>query len=203
LSESERAGAEVAAFDGVVVEFGAFTLGPVDLQIRSGERILISGRNGSGKSTLIKVLAGEIEPTSGTVTLGPSVEIGVLSQVRDRFGSAESLLTAFCRVTTAGPEAARSVLAKFGLGSEHVGRVAEGLSPGERTRAILAGFQHRGINLVILDEPTNHLDLEAIQQLEYALGPYGGALIVVTHDERFRDSIEVQREVQLVDGRLG
>ena len=63
----------------------------------------------------------------------------------------------------------RTLLAKFGLGADHVDRPASSLSPGERTRAALALLQARGVNLLVLDEPTNHLDLPAIEQLEQAL----------------------------------
>jgi len=202
LSKAERAGSEVAVLDGVVVNLGSFTLGPLDLRIRAGDRILVSGTNGSGKSTLVNVLTGGVELASGSCVVGPSVELGLLSQVRDRFGEAEPLLESFCKLTGADPEASRSELAKFGLGAEHVRRRAANLSPGERTRAVLAEFQHRGVNVLILDEPTNHLDVEAIEQLEHALGPFGGTLIVISHDVRFRDSIEFQRELTLVEGRL-
>jgi len=202
LGEKERAGSGVAVLDAVVVNHGDFTLGPLDLRLRAGDRVLISGSNGSGKSTLVNVITGEADLASGTCVIGPSVEIGVLSQVRDRFGSTEPLLDAFCELTGSDPEGSRSALAKFGLGAEHVQRIGESLSPGERTRAVLAEFQHRGVNLLILDEPTNHLDLEAIEQLEYALGPFGGTLMVISHDERFRGSIEFQRELTLVQGRL-
>ena len=67
------------------------------------------------------------------------------------------------------PDEARAQLAKLGLGAEHVRRPTERLSPGERTRAVLAAFALVGVNLLVLDEPTNHLDLPAIEQLEPAL----------------------------------
>ena len=79
------------------------------------------------------------------------------------------------------------MLAKFGLGADHVTRPSVSLSPGERTRAELAAFQARGINFLVLDEPTNHLDLPAIEQLETALASYAGALLVVSHDRQFLD----------------
>ena len=90
------------------------------------------------------------------------------------------------------PEA-RSLLAKFGLGAEHVTRARASLSPGERTRAVLARFAARGVNCLVLDEPTNHLDLPAIEQLEHALAGYDGTLLVVSHDRRLLETIELTR----------
>ena len=68
----------------------------------------------------------------------------------------------------------RTLLAKFGLGAEHVDRPARSLSMGERTRALMALFQGRQVNVLVLDEPTNHLDVRAIEQLESALASYAG-----------------------------
>jgi len=92
---------------------------------------------------------------------------------------------------------ARTLLAKFGLGADHVLRPRATLSPGERTRAELAGFQAQGVNMLVLDEPTNHLDLPAIEQLEEALAAFGGTLLLVTHDRRLLDSVELTRTVDL------
>ena len=87
----------------------------------------------------------------------------------------------------------RTLLAKFGLGTEHVARSVDTLSPGERTRAALALLQARGVNLLVLDEPTNHLDLPAIEQLEAALEVYDGTLLLVSHDRRLLDTVRVDR----------
>ena len=92
---------------------------------------------------------------------------------------------------------ARSLLAKFGLSAEHVARPASSLSPGERTRAVLALLMARGVNCLVLDEPTNHLDLPAIEQLEHALGSYDGTLLLVTHDRRLLDAVQIDRTISL------
>jgi ATPase subunit of ABC transporter with duplicated ATPase domains len=92
---------------------------------------------------------------------------------------------------------ARTLLAKFGLRADHIGRACSSLSPGERTRAHLAELQARGVNLLVLDEPTNHLDLEAVEQLESALVDYDGTLVVVSHDRRFLERIAPTRELTL------
>ena len=96
----------------------------------------------------------------------------------------------------------RTLLAKFGLGAEDVHRPASTLSPGERTRAVLALFQARGVNCLVLDEPTNHLDLPAIEQLEQALSVYEATLLLVTHDRRMLETISVTRHLHVEAGRV-
>jgi ATPase subunit of ABC transporter with duplicated ATPase domains len=92
---------------------------------------------------------------------------------------------------------ARSLLAKFGLRAEHVSRPIASLSPGERTRAVLAVLMARGTNCLVLDEPTNHLDLAAIEQLEQAIDSFDGTLLLVTHDRRLLDTVRIDRTITL------
>jgi ATPase subunit of ABC transporter with duplicated ATPase domains len=96
----------------------------------------------------------------------------------------------------------RTLLAKFGLRADHVGRPVDELSPGERTRAGLALLQARGTNVLVLDEPTNHLDLPAIEQLEQALDSYDGALLLITHDRRMLDRVRLDRHWRVVGGQV-
>jgi ATPase subunit of ABC transporter with duplicated ATPase domains len=129
--------------------------------------------------------------------------VGEISQARDEFAGAPTLLAGFHAATGLDDRAAaRSALAKFGLGAEHVDRPPESLSPGERTRATLAVLQVRGVNVLVLDEPTNHLDLEAVEQLEQAIEGFGGTLVLVTHDRRLLDAVGIDRVVALDAGRV-
>ena len=107
------------------------------------------------------------------------------------------LLEAFVGRTGLAQVAARTLLAKFGLGAEHVLRPTRSLSPGERTRVRLAELQARGVNCLVLDEPTNHLDLEAIEELEEALDAYDGTAVLVSHDRRFLERVAPTREFPL------
>jgi ATPase subunit of ABC transporter with duplicated ATPase domains len=129
--------------------------------------------------------------------LGPGVTIGLLDQRRVRYGGASPLLRSFMDTTGLDRSEARSLLAKFGLGAEHVDRAGAQLSPGERTRALLAELMAQGVNCLVLDEPTNHLDLEAIEQLETALAAFDGTLLLVTHDRRFLEAVHVTTTVDL------
>jgi ATPase subunit of ABC transporter with duplicated ATPase domains len=202
FATTQRAGAEVVRARDLVVERGGFRLGPVSLDVTHGERVALLGPNGSGKTTLLRALLGELEPTGGSAALGPAVVVGVLDQHRGRFGGDEPLLDAFVAETGVTPTEARSQLAKLGLGAEHVGRPTARLSPGERTRAVLAAFALVGVNLLVLDEPTNHLDLPAIEQLEQALATYPGTLVLVTHDRQLLQAVTLTREVTLADGQV-
>jgi len=203
IATAPRAGAVVATLRGAVVRRGDFTLGPVDLQVDWGDRVAITGTNGSGKSTLLGALLGRVPLDEGTASLGPAVLIGEIDQARGRFFGPEQLIDAFSAEVPDWPTSeVRTLLAKFGLIADHVLRPAETLSPGERTRAALALLQARGINVLVLDEPTNHLDLPAIEQLEEALAAYTGTLLLVTHDRRMLESVQTNRRLEVVEGRV-
>jgi len=196
LRAGSRPGGTIARLAGAVVSRGGFTLGPIDLDLEPGERLAVTGRNGSGKSTLLAVLLGELALDDGAREIGRATVIGTIGQERVEHGEVP-LLDAFVGVTGLDAVDARTLLAKFGLGADHVVRPWSTLSPGERTRAHLAELQARSVNLLLLDEPTNHLDLEAVEQLEMALHGYDGTLVVVTHDRSFLDAIEPTRELAL------
>jgi ATPase subunit of ABC transporter with duplicated ATPase domains len=202
FAAAPRSGDVVARLTAAVVERGPFRLGPVDLEIGSGERIALLGPNGSGKSTLLQALLGRLPLTSGDRWFGPGVVVGELDQGRGAFLGDVDLLRAFSDAAGVLPQEARSLLAKFGLGAEHVARPAATLSPGERTRAQLAVLMATGVNCLVLDEPTNHLDLPAIEQLEQALDRFPGTVLLVTHDRRLLDAVRTTRTVEVSEGRV-
>jgi ATPase subunit of ABC transporter with duplicated ATPase domains len=197
LVAAQRPSDHLLGLERAVAERGAFRLGPIDLDLRPGERLSVTGRNGSGKSTLLGMLLGDVPLTGGRRSVGPRTSIGALGQDREAYSREEPLLAAFRERTGLASEDARTLLAKFGLGAEHVHRACSSLSPGERTRAHLAELQARQVNLLVLDEPTNHLDLEAVEQLEAALAGFGGTIVVVSHDRRFLEAISPTRSLEL------
>ena len=197
LEPRTRGGDLVARLSGAVVERGSFRLGPLDLDVGWGERIAIVGRNGAGKTTLLRALIGDIPLAGGTRTLGPSAVLGELDQQRALFAGDEPLLARFRTESGLAQEGARTLLAKFGIAGEDALRPAKSLSPGERSRAVLALLQARGVNCLVLDEPTNHLDLEAIEQLELALEGYAGTVLLVTHDRRLLERFAATRTIEL------
>ncbi|WP_432028650.1 ABC-F family ATP-binding cassette domain-containing protein [Streptomyces sp. 1222.5] len=203
IASAPRSGAVVATLRDAEVRRGGFTFGPVSLQIDWADRIAVTGANGAGKSTLLGALLGRVPLDSGHAALGSGVLVGEVDQARGLFHGPEALLDAFCAaVPDTEPVEVRTLLAKFGLKADHVVRPAATLSPGERTRAALALLQGRGVNLLVLDEPTNHLDLPAIEQLESALDAYEGTLLLVTHDRRMLDAVQVTRRLEVADGKV-
>jgi ATPase subunit of ABC transporter with duplicated ATPase domains len=202
IAAAPRGGAVVAQLTAATVVRGTFTLGPIDLAIHYGERVAFLGANGSGKTTLLDATLGRLPLASGDAHLGPGVIVGELDQGRAAFKGDDALLPRFEATSGLLQNEARSLLAKFGLGSDHVTRPSDSLSPGERTRASLALLSARGVNCLVLDEPTNHLDLPAIEQLEQALDTFGGTVLLVTHDRALLDAVTLTRRIELVDGRV-
>ena len=180
-----------------VAHRGTFRLGPIDADLAPGERLSIVGRNGSGKTTLLGMLLGDVPLAEGERLVGRRTVAGAIGQERAGYAGAALLVDELMARAGLLRADARTLLAKFGLGPDHIGRPCSSLSPGERTRAHLAELQARGVNLLILDEPTNHLDLEAVEQLESALVDYAGTLVVVSHDRRFLKRIAPTKELAL------
>jgi ATPase subunit of ABC transporter with duplicated ATPase domains len=202
-----RAGARlsdrVLSLDSAVAERGSFGLGPLDLDLVPGERLSVVGRNGAGKTTLLGMLLGEIPLVTGQRVVGRGTVLGAIGQQRVAYDGGSTVIDELVARSGLRPVDARTLLAKFGIGADHVGRPCASLSPGERTRAYLAELQARGVNVLILDEPTNHLDLEAVEQLEQALTAFEGTLVVVSHDRRFLERVAPTRELVLAGGAIG
>ena len=216
LRTASRSGEVVATLGGAVLQRGEFRLGPVDLEIRWQDRVALTGPNGAGKSTLVDLLTGRLPAGGGVARLGSGVVVGILRQDRasvdtgvtpdspagDTPVPGASLIEAVMAATGQKAQEARSLLAKFDLGAEPAARAEAALSPGERSRAALAVLMARGTNFLVLDEPTNHLDLEAIEALERALDDFDGTLLVVSHDRRLLESLDLTRRFDVADGTV-
>jgi ATP-binding cassette subfamily F protein uup len=156
-------------------------LDDVSVTVSSGDRLGIVGINGTGKSTLLRILAGTLEPESGTVRRGRDTRVAVLDQhphlgvgtVREAVGE--------------GWEA-ESVLDRLGMGPLLDTPVAE-LSGGQAKRTALARTLLAECDLLLLDEPTNHLDIDAIAWLEERLASFRGAIVIITHDRHVLDRV--------------
>ena len=203
IGSASRSSSVVATLNDAALTLGDFRLGPVSLQVNARERIGITGPNGAGKTTLLRLLLGDVAPDTGTASLGASVAIGVIDQLRTGLEEHLPLGDAFEQaVPDVAPVELRTLLAKFGLKGDQVTSRVGRLSPGERTRAALALLQVRGVNLLVLDEPTNHLDLPAIEQLEEALESYEGALLLVSHDRRLLDNVRLDQRWHVEGGQV-
>ncbi len=170
--------------------------GPVvDLRVSGPERIALTGRNGAGKTTLLRRIVAE----------EPKVSWRLLPQRLDVF---DETRTVFENVAAAAPHATpeqiRGQLARFLFRGTDADITAAALSGGERLRAALATLllAEPAPRLLMLDEPTNNLDLPSLAHLTQALASFEGALIVVSHDERFLDDIGVTRKLELTPDGL-
>jgi ATPase subunit of ABC transporter with duplicated ATPase domains len=191
--EPGRNAGTIAALEGATLRRGTFALGPLDLEVRDGDRLALAGPNGCGKSTILAALAGRVQPATGTVWRAGGLAIAEVAQERASLLAHDQPDVVAAARAHAGLDerAARAALAAMGLSKQAVARPPATLSPGERTRAELAVATAAGARLLLLDEPTNHLDVEALQALEQALEDWPGAIVVATHDARLRDNLRL------------
>jgi ATPase subunit of ABC transporter with duplicated ATPase domains len=180
-----------------------FTGDGADLVIRGPERIALTGPNGAGKSTLLRLIKGDLEP-EGTVQRADG-RIAHLTQRLDLLDLDRTVAENLAAFAPGMAEAERmNMLARFLFRGPRAHLPAGVLSGGERLRATLACVlsAEPAPHLLLLDEPTNNLDLVSVGQLESALGAFEGAFLVVSHDERFLEEININRRLELRDGRL-
>jgi ATPase subunit of ABC transporter with duplicated ATPase domains len=176
----------------------------VDLNIRGPERIALIGPNGAGKSTLLRLVSGDQAAISGTATRADG-RTAYLSQRLDLLDRERTVADNLAALAPGRTDAERmNLLARFLFRGDRVHLPVRVLSGGELLRATLACvlFAEPAPQLLLLDEPTNNLDLDSVSQLESALTAYRGALLVVSHDERFLAAIGVDRRLRLAGGRL-
>ena len=155
------------------------------LSVAPGERVLVTGPNGAGKTTLMRVLAGELRPDTGTVSM--SERVGILHQEEPGSPPHRTVLQAYAAGLPGFPDDRRGELAALGLFRPgDLDRPLAELSVGQRRRVDVARLTSGAYDLLLLDEPTNHLSPALVEELEEALSRYPGALVIVTHDRRIR-----------------
>ncbi len=173
-----------------------------------GERIGIIGPNGSGKTTLLRLLTGQLQPVSGSVTPGARVEVAFFDQLRATLDTeatvVENLSAGHDEVTVGGTRRhVYGYLNDFLFTSDRARTPVKALSGGERARLLLAKLFLQPGNLLVMDEPTNDLDVETLELLEEQLLGYAGTLLLVSHDRTFLDRVVTASFVLEGDGRVG
>lgn len=164
----------------------------INLGIRGGERIILTGQNGSGKTTLIRTVVGELQPVSGRVRVGQNIRIGYMSQEQELLDPAQNALTTIQRYAAMNETEARTFLHYFLFSGDDPLRPVSLLSFGERARLSLASLVVQGCSLLLLDEPINHLDIPSRELFEQALAAFDGSILAVVHDRYFIDRFATQ-----------
>jgi ATPase subunit of ABC transporter with duplicated ATPase domains len=173
----------------------------VDVAVDRGSRVVVLGLNGAGKTTLLRLLAGVEDPDAGEVLPGHGLRLGYYAQEHENLDTSRTVLE---NLRTAAPDMSesdqRGLLGSFLFSGDDVAKPAGVLSGGEKTRLALALLVVSGANVLLLDEPTNNLDPGSRAEILSALRQFGGAIVLVTHDEGAVEALNPERVVLLPDG---
>jgi len=189
-----RLGAKVIEIEGVGKSFEhKMLLEDFNMVVPQGAIVGVVGGNGAGKSTLFKMIAGTEQPDTGTVTLGETVQLAYVDQMRELDGDKtvfEEIADGQDMITVHNYKVvSRAYIGRFNFKGSDQQKLVKHLSGGERNRLHLAKLLKEGGNVLLLDEPTNDLDVETLRALEDALLAFPGAAIVISHDRWFLDRI--------------
>jgi energy-dependent translational throttle protein EttA len=166
----------------------------LNLSIPPGSIVGVIGPNGAGKTTLLRLITGEEQPDKGTISIGETVQLAYVNQVRDtlenektvweEISQGEDTLILGTRMMNS-----RAYVASFNFHGTDQQKKVGVLSGGERNRVHLAKMLTQGANVILLDEPTNDLDVNTLRALEEALDNFAGCAIIVSHDRWFLDRV--------------
>ncbi len=195
IETKEKSGKLVAEFTQVGHAFeDKVILQPMDFMVNRGDRIGLIGPNGCGKSTFLKILLGDLEPSSGTVRQGTKLNVAYFDQLREQLNPEQTV----AENVGEGKETIEingqnkhviGYLGDFLFPPERARTPVKALSGGERNRVLLAKLFTKPANLLVMDEPTNDLDVETLELLEELLMNYDGTLLLVSHDRAFLDNV--------------
>ncbi len=157
----------------------------LNLHIRAGQRIALTGPNGSGKTTLIRTIAGRLNPLGGTLKLGQTVRLGYMAQEQELLDPSLNAMQTVQRIAPFNETEARHFLHFFLFSGDDPLRPTRDLSFGERARLQLGLLVAQGCTFLILDEPINHLDIPSRARFEQALTQFSGTILAVVHDRYF------------------
>ena len=183
-----RSGEQVAVLEGVTKAYGRRVVhDALNLRIRRGERWCVMGKNGAGKSTLLKMVAGQVRPDAGDVTLGASLQMGYFAQQSLDLLDPDLTIEQQLQKDFPGESIGtlRNLAGAFQFSGDDTDKKIRSLSGGEKTRLVLARMLLNPPNFLVLDEPTNHLDLATKEMLLDSLKNFDGTMLFVSHDREF------------------
>jgi ATP-binding cassette, subfamily F, member 3 len=170
-----------------------FLFSTPNIELRRLDCAALIGPNGAGKSTFLKTILGQIEPLSGEVTLGASLQIGYFAQAHEGLNPDNTVLDEILNASPGMlPYQGREYLGKYLFSGDDVFKLVSMLSGGERGRLALAKLAMQDTNLLLLDEPTNHLDIPSQEVLQSVLDSYTGTILLVSHDRYLVDALATQ-----------
>ncbi len=196
VETAEKSGKQV-----IVVEHASFAhpggeplIRDFSLVLQRGDRIGLLGANGTGKTTLLKLLLGDLQPTSGKVEAGTRLEVAYFDQLRHQLELEKTVIDNVAEgrdfITIDGQSRhVLSYLGDFLFSPQRARTPVKALSGGERARLLLAKLFSKPANLLVLDEPTNDLDVETLELLEEVLLGFQGTVLMVSHDRAFLDNV--------------
>ncbi|AEC19503.1 ABC transporter ATP-binding protein [Pusillimonas sp. T7-7] len=174
--------------EGISKSYDHQVIKPFSAMVEAGQKVAIVGANGVGKTTLLRMLAGNLQPDTGSVKWSDSADLGYMAQdVSDQFQSDKNLFDWLGDYRQPGDDdqSMRSVLGRLLFSGDEIGKEVHVLSGGEKNRMSFGRLMLGRHNVMLLDEPTNHLDMESIESLQFALELYAGTLFFVSHDREF------------------
>lgn len=206
LHQAERSGSIVVEAEDISFSYGEIpVISHFSTTIMKGDRVGILGRNGTGKTTLLRILLGQLPPSSGTVRTGTGIQLNYFDQLREQLDENKTV-----RENVGGGKDTVSIngrdrhvvgyLQDFLFSPERTLAAVSTLSGGERNRLLLAKLFTRPSNLLVLDEPTNDLDTETLELLEELLMKYTGTILLVSHDRAFINNVVTSTIVFEGDG---
>jgi ATP-binding cassette subfamily F protein 3 len=174
-----------------------------DMVIERGQKVALVGKNGEGKSTMIKLIMGEILPSSGKAEIGHNAKVGYFAQNQASLLDEElTIFETVDRIATGEiRKQIKNILGAFMFSGDDIDKKVKVLSGGEKTRLALVKLLLEPYNVLILDEPTNHLDLKTKDIIKEALKSFDGTVILVSHDRDFLDGL-VEKVFEFTNKRV-
>ncbi len=215
LDSGPKSGKKVVEVEGISKAYdGKVILRDFSIKIQRGDRVAFVGPNGVGKTTLLKILMGQEQPDSGTVSLGTNLLPAIFDQTRAQLDPDMTLwdsLTGDPDMRVSGkadqilvrghPKHVVGYLKEFLFDERQARAPVRSLSGGEKARLLLAKLMAKESNLLVLDEPTNDLDIETLDLLQELLDDYDGTVLLVSHDRDFLDRVAATTIAMEGDGR--